>query len=72
MIMKKAIIFTGVGIITFSICYLLVYPIGAQFVKIEPSTEPVINFGVPVICLLMAIHVVLKIHDLFYTKQGRR
>ena len=69
--MKKALIFTGIGIVTFSICYLLVYPIGAQFVKTAPSTEPIINFGVPVICMLMTIHVVLKVYDLFYPKRGR-
>jgi hypothetical protein len=70
--MKIISIFAAIGIFTFAICYLLVYPVGAQFVKIAPSTEPVINFGVSVICLLMTIHVVLKIYDLFYPKRGRR
>ncbi len=70
--MKKALIFAGLGIIILTICFYLVYQVGMQFIKIIPSTESVINVGVPIISFLMTVVALLQIHDLFYRKRGRR
>ncbi len=59
------VIFVAVGIVIFVACYLLVYRVGAQFIKIAPSTEPVINMGVPVISFLMTVVALLQIYSLF-------
>jgi hypothetical protein len=70
--MKKTLIFTTIGVITFAICYYLVYQVGANFIKIVPSTEPIVDFGVFIISLLMTIRVLLEIYDLFHPKNRRR
>jgi hypothetical protein len=70
--MKKAFIFAVIGTAIFAVCYSLVYRVGAQFIAIVPSTESVIDVGVPIISSLMSVVALLQIHDLFRRKRVRR
>ena len=70
--MKKTFAFTTVGFVIFTICIFLVNQIGANFIKLVPSTEPVVNFGVFIISLLMTVRVLLELYDLIHPKNRRR
>jgi hypothetical protein len=69
--MKKLLIFASIGVVAFVICYFLVNRIGVQFIKLVPSTEPIVNIGVFIISLLMTIRVLQEIYDLFNPKNRR-
>ncbi len=68
--MKKALTFATVGIVIFTVCNFL--SINWRAFHQNRATEPVINRNVLIISFLMTIMALLKIHDLFYPKRGRR
>jgi hypothetical protein len=67
--MIKAFIIAALGIVVFSVCYSLVHPLGEQFIKNTPATEPVVTKGVLIISFLMTLVALRQIYGLFQSKR---